>query len=966
MQDSSSYESITGPSAHTITTTTIATASVAGATTVYHDQKRQPFHQLRHDYRTDNVDQDKTQAALLAPAAATSAAGPAFSTSNIDLSSTQIQNVATPLPLNSINLVSPMFSTTTSSSPNSYASSTSISISLNIQPSLKPINGGTILTPAESSMDGNRKEQERTPTSSSTELPRGIPGKRTYKPHVPSACINCKKAHLACDVSRPCTRCVALGKIDTCQDIKHKKRGRPRLRDKHLTNQTRDSCYEVMYGTMQTPAFALIPPIAPHPPAIKSNPPSVVTPPSSAPPLSTVTFIHETSNAFQQHAPLSTAPVAGSNQLHQTSYPAIDTAANPNSNFLNTLACSFAEVSFVDPAANGVQQPYEIESCPSVFSVNAHQQHRHQLYPSQCHPISQQHKEHDVREIAMESIKLDNAHPKQHGLVHDRHTLLSTPQHATAQSARQINTQYRTTRKSPPPPPTLSQSLPLQRQQSSAPSPIEQHLDNIRESHGTKVEGKNDHGDKPIATIVMSMEVCCARVSSEVTELWGYYPQEFSHRSFYDFISPKDSDRLARLHRLLLDNMVEMAQTTDPHFSLPDTERTTSDLFHNCSLEQLMLVAPGSSSFSDTLHVKKRSGDMELYEMIVCMGGALGADLSHPASLSKVYIIGQLKKHEYEVSSQKYSLGDHSIVTPIDNSGFQSWFQSPNVKGLSLHQPPSTISLVAAPAVSKSTALYHQRDDQRQHQTSPSSSEMILARIPTTFPPTSHPTHRQTIMDSNSGGQMFRTTLGGSADRFLATSGMSSLSMPAKDTARSMGYQELRTAPSAGSSNSTLPMRFKSSSYNNGSKMEPAKVNVAPITTQTKYSANMTAFPQKLKSNTLPPMFRHNSGPSTTPGAVYANGPSAATAPAIGESSNPYSTLASYRHSNTNNGPTSVTHPTTQYFLQTSSSTLNAAASITRQKGLYMSSVDTADSDKSPGSSDSNRKMEMSIRSLLC
>ncbi|CAG8498237.1 800_t:CDS:2, partial [Acaulospora morrowiae] len=56
--------------------------------------------------------------------------------------------------------------------------------------------------------------------------------KRTNKTHVPSACVNCKKAHLACDVSRPCKRCVALGKVETCVDIKHKKRGRPKLKDK--------------------------------------------------------------------------------------------------------------------------------------------------------------------------------------------------------------------------------------------------------------------------------------------------------------------------------------------------------------------------------------------------------------------------------------------------------------------------------------------------------------------------------------------------------------------------------------------------------------------------------------------------------------------------------------------------------------------------------------------------------------
>ncbi|KAK6363467.1 hypothetical protein TWF730_000899 [Orbilia blumenaviensis] len=54
---------------------------------------------------------------------------------------------------------------------------------------------------------------------------------RRAKAHVPSACVNCKNAHLACDVQRPCPRCVSTGKQDSCVDVEHKKRGRPRLRD---------------------------------------------------------------------------------------------------------------------------------------------------------------------------------------------------------------------------------------------------------------------------------------------------------------------------------------------------------------------------------------------------------------------------------------------------------------------------------------------------------------------------------------------------------------------------------------------------------------------------------------------------------------------------------------------------------------------------------------------------------------
>jgi hypothetical protein len=39
------------------------------------------------------------------------------------------------------------------------------------------------------------------------------------KANVPSACGPCKRAHLACDVGRPCKRCINMGKEDQCEDI---------------------------------------------------------------------------------------------------------------------------------------------------------------------------------------------------------------------------------------------------------------------------------------------------------------------------------------------------------------------------------------------------------------------------------------------------------------------------------------------------------------------------------------------------------------------------------------------------------------------------------------------------------------------------------------------------------------------------------------------------------------------------
>ncbi|KAJ1968904.1 hypothetical protein H4R35_006295 [Dimargaris xerosporica] len=76
------------------------------------------------------------------------------------------------------------------------------------------------------------------PPSSGAKKGASSTGKPT-KSHVPSACINCKKAHLACDISRPCKRCVTMGKTASCADVKHKKRGRPKLKDRKTLPEMR-------------------------------------------------------------------------------------------------------------------------------------------------------------------------------------------------------------------------------------------------------------------------------------------------------------------------------------------------------------------------------------------------------------------------------------------------------------------------------------------------------------------------------------------------------------------------------------------------------------------------------------------------------------------------------------------------------------------------------------------------------
>ncbi|OUM61993.1 hypothetical protein PIROE2DRAFT_62189 [Piromyces sp. E2] len=75
----------------------------------------------------------------------------------------------------------------------------------------------------------NQKLSVKTETGSNTNNNQD-PLKPRRKTHVTRACSNCKKAHLACDVARPCKHCVNFGRADTCVDAIAKKRGRPKLK----------------------------------------------------------------------------------------------------------------------------------------------------------------------------------------------------------------------------------------------------------------------------------------------------------------------------------------------------------------------------------------------------------------------------------------------------------------------------------------------------------------------------------------------------------------------------------------------------------------------------------------------------------------------------------------------------------------------------------------------------------------
>jgi hypothetical protein len=145
----------------------------------------------------------------------------------------------------------------------------------------------------------------------------------------------------------------------------------------------------------------------------------------------------------------------------------------------------------------------------------------------------------------------------------------------------------------------------------------------------------------------LSMEICCSRASDEVQELLGYYPQEMAHRPLYGFIAADDGERLARIHRLLLDNISDVGNKINPsqqRAPLPPTERTSSDDFFQYSPEQMTIIANGSQTFSEILHLKKDNGDTEPYQAQFYLGGGWGADLFKPSTLAKLYIVATFSR----------------------------------------------------------------------------------------------------------------------------------------------------------------------------------------------------------------------------------------------------------------------------------------------------------------------------------
>lgn len=134
------------------------------------------------------------------------------------------------------------------------------------------------------------------------------------------------------------------------------------------------------------------------------------------------------------------------------------------------------------------------------------------------------------------------------------------------------------------------------------------------------------------------MDLCCVRVTDKSLEYLQLYPQEFSHRSIYDFLIPGQSrQEMAKLHRCLLDNVVQHQQTKLP----ANVIRSSSETFFSAHINALATIANGSFTLKKNL-LFQCGGEAKRQENMSCqfyLGGGLGADLFESGSIHQLYIV---------------------------------------------------------------------------------------------------------------------------------------------------------------------------------------------------------------------------------------------------------------------------------------------------------------------------------------
>ncbi|KAF9919168.1 hypothetical protein BX616_000442 [Lobosporangium transversale] len=171
----------------------------------------------------------------------------------------------------------------------------------------------------------------------------------------------------------------------------------------------------------------------------------------------------------------------------------------------------------------------------------------------------------------------------------------------------------------------------------------------------------------PLATVFLTMDLICARVSDESQVLWGYHPHDISHKSLYSIIANEDQGKLRNLLSLIKDAVFSSTPSnTSQHPSRLTFLDSTSQVFYQNRPNIMSCMAPGSSEYTDVIRVCHADGGSDLFSIRMYVGGGLGTDLQRGLSIEHAYIVCVMARHSsplsnnYSPSIDRASQEDHT------------------------------------------------------------------------------------------------------------------------------------------------------------------------------------------------------------------------------------------------------------------------------------------------------------------
>ncbi|KAG0215264.1 hypothetical protein BGX28_000483 [Mortierella sp. GBA30] len=467
-------------------------------------------------------------------------------------------------------------------------------------------------------------------------------------------------------VSRPCKRCISVGKNDTCHDVEHKKRGRPKLIDKAVALEN------TTWGAADKDATS------------KST------------------------------SSLNKTRVKGK-YTKSANYKMPKKAAG--SKITTEMAFSSPQA---EPSSMG-SSVGNISGRPSSYPSQHEVEHPPSSLPYRSQPLSSH--SYQGRPLSMHS------EPPMHD---DRHDSVYYPS-------------------------SVPSSAGVKRPQEMYSSPT----------------------GAPLATLFLTMDLICARVSDESQALWGYHPHDISHKSLYSIIADQDQTKLGELLKLIKDAVVPAVSPTSgiqSHSHFPFLE-SSSPVFYQNRPGIMSSSAPGSSEYTDVIRVCHANGGSDLFSIRMYVGGGLGTDLIRGLNIEHAYVVCIMARHA------PLAANDHRLS--IDEPRTTSYSSAQSLGSSETHY------------VKHAQQRFSTEDDSREQEAGRKISLPPIFTGPSANTPAlSSPSAASPLSSNSSNGRQSMTFGSAQGGPSSAPPSSSSYTVPlSKPTSHSSALPSLRTGP---------------------------------------------------------------------------------------------------------------------------------------------------------------------------